>query len=114
MLQLLRTLFYLVRELIFDHKDEYDFKSAQFNSRKVMVFVIVLLSFVTNGWLAVRFVNVANRYWDCQHSSQPLVETTVPEELPDKPQAKKLLRRSSDSEADAKEKPLPAQKTKEL
>ena len=43
MLKLLSVIIYFLREMIFDSKDEYDFKSAKFNARKFAVLLVTLL-----------------------------------------------------------------------
>lgn len=98
MVQLFKFMLYLLREFVFDHQDEYNFKSARFNARKTMVFVVILLSFITNAWLLVRFFMVANQYWECQHphtnvAKNPAIETPVPPK-----KGKRVQDRPSDSE----------------
>lgn len=37
-----------LRELIFDSREEYDFRSRMFNMRKVLIFVLMVASLVAN------------------------------------------------------------------
>lgn len=37
-----------LRELIFDSREEYDFRSRMFNMRKVLIFVLMFASLVAN------------------------------------------------------------------
>lgn len=62
MLYIVKLLFYLVRELVFDNKDEYDIKSAKFNTRKFMVLIVVVMTILSNCWLFYRLVTVTLQY----------------------------------------------------
>lgn len=66
MTYIIKIVVYLLRELVFDNKEEYDFKSAKFNIRKVLVLILIVLSFALNGWLLHRFINVAVQLTDCR------------------------------------------------
>lgn len=55
----LKILYYMLRELVFDNKEEYDYSSTKFNTRKFIVTVMMLLSFSLNAWLLYRFTVVA-------------------------------------------------------
>lgn len=59
---LLKLLFLVFRELIFDNKDEYDTKSAKFNARKFIVLILIMLSFALNIWLMWRFTDLAGDF----------------------------------------------------
>lgn len=76
MVYVIKLAFYLLRELIFDNKDEYDFKSAKFNARKFIVLILVTLSFVINGWLLYRFVHIANDLLECREMAR---QASLPE-----------------------------------
>lgn len=98
MLNLIKLVFYLMRELIFDNKEEYDFKSSKFNTRKFIVLLIVTMSFIINGWLLYRFVVIANDMIRCRalvDEYAPIHTTTSGKGEP--PAAKKPLARPSDS-----------------
>ena len=60
MFKLATIVFYFIRELLFDSKKEYDFKSAQFDSRKMIFLVLLYLSIVLNWILVVRTVELAH------------------------------------------------------
>ena len=55
----LKIFYYMLRELVFDNKEEYDFNSAKFNSRKFIVTVMMMISFTLNAWLLYRFTVIA-------------------------------------------------------
>lgn len=55
----LKVLYYVLRELVFDNKEEYDFSSTKFNTRKFIVTMMMLFSFSLNAWLLYRFTVVA-------------------------------------------------------
>ena len=55
----LKILYYMLRELVFDNKEEYDFSSAKFNARKFIVTVMMLFSISLNAWLLYRFTVIA-------------------------------------------------------
>ena len=59
MVQMAKLIFYLLRELIFDNKEEYNYKSVKFNTRKFIVLILVCLSLTCNVWLGYRFLGVA-------------------------------------------------------
>jgi len=62
MTYLAKLFFYLLRDLIFENKDEYNHKSERFNTKRVILFILVALSFCLNGWLFYRFVSVSSQY----------------------------------------------------
>jgi hypothetical protein len=51
---------YFIRELIFDSKDEYDFKSSKFNTRKFTVFILVVGSITANVYIVYRSIKLAS------------------------------------------------------
>jgi hypothetical protein len=59
MLKLLSIITYFFRELVFDYKEEYDFKSSKFNVRKVGLFLILLSSISLNWFLVVRVYHLS-------------------------------------------------------
>ena len=59
MLKLLSIITYFFRELVFDYKEEYDFKSSKFNARKVATFLILIASISLNGFLVVRIYHLS-------------------------------------------------------
>jgi hypothetical protein len=59
MLKILTIFIYFVRELIFDSKEEYDFKSSKFNTRKFTVFVFVILSLSFNIFISYKVIKIA-------------------------------------------------------
>ena len=66
MTHLAKLIFYLLRELIFDNKDEYNHKSVKFNTRKFLILILFTLSFLTNFWVFNRFLIVANEHIELQ------------------------------------------------
>ena len=54
MLKGLSIFIYFLREMIFDSKEEYDFKSAKFNARKFAVMLMVLLLLLLTGFFFER------------------------------------------------------------
>lgn len=50
---------YFIRELVFDSKDEYDFKSSKFNTRKFTVFVFIILSMSANVFISYKVIKIA-------------------------------------------------------
>lgn len=57
MLNLLKGIFYFGRELIFDHRREYDFSSPDFDGRKMTFLICLILSVALN-------IVVLYRAWD--------------------------------------------------
>lgn len=62
MAHIAKMLFYLLRELIFDNKDEYDYKNIKFNTRKFLILILISLSFFGNAWLFYRFMLLASEH----------------------------------------------------
>lgn len=59
MLHVLKLFFIILRELIFDNKEEAKFNSPKFNTRKFMAMLLLLLSMFGNVWLIQRFYYIA-------------------------------------------------------
>lgn len=59
MMKALKIFYYVLRELVFDNKEEYDFNSAKFNARKFIITIMMMLSFLLNGWMLYRFSDLA-------------------------------------------------------
>lgn len=66
--QFLRLIFVLLKELFFDSEDEYNIRSKGFRPKKLMVFILVLLSFAGNViflgkiyYLSVLYIEMRNR-----------------------------------------------------
>lgn len=98
MSHLAKLIFYLLKELIFDNKDEYDFKSRHFNARKFIILIIISLSFVINAWLISRLYYVATELIECRTENHiVLIDPPEPPEPPEMILAKKPPRGSSDS-----------------
>ena len=59
-MQLVSIIFYFIRELLFDSKKEYDFRSPQFDPRKMIFFVLTAISICVNIFLIGRVVTIAH------------------------------------------------------
>lgn len=44
MIKIFSLLLYFFKEIVFDNKEEYNFKSSKFNTRKFIVLIVVMLS----------------------------------------------------------------------
>ena len=44
MVKIFSLLLYFFKEIVFDNKEEYNFKSSKFNTRKFIVLIVVMLS----------------------------------------------------------------------
>ena len=44
MVKIFSLLLYFFKEIVFDNKEEYNFKSSKFNTRKFIVLIIVMMS----------------------------------------------------------------------
>ena len=60
MFKIATIVFYFVRELVFDSKKEYDFRSADFDPRKIIFFVTLSASLGFNLVFGVRSVELAH------------------------------------------------------
>lgn len=59
LLKALKIFYYVMRELVFDNKEEYDFSSTKFNTRKFIITIMMMMSMIMNGWLLYRFSDLA-------------------------------------------------------
>lgn len=59
MFKIFTIFIYFIRELIFDSKDEYDFKSSKFNTRKFIVFVFIITSVSANVFISYKVIKIA-------------------------------------------------------
>lgn len=67
--------------LFFDHQDEYNFNSAKFNIRKVLVMVIFSISIGVNFFLIVNYFELAGKYLDLREAYTNLTEQ-ITEQFP--------------------------------
>lgn len=44
MVKIFSLLLYFFKEIVFDNKEEYNFKSSKFNTRKFIILIVVMLS----------------------------------------------------------------------
>lgn len=68
---IIKILFYLFRELIFDNKEESDIRSKNFNPRKFIILILITASFALNFWMSYRFVVIANELIRCREADLP-------------------------------------------
>lgn len=62
LLKALKIFYYVMRELVFDNKEEYDFSSTKFNTRKFIITIMMMMSMIMNGWLLYRFSDLALKH----------------------------------------------------
>jgi hypothetical protein len=62
MTHIAKLIFYLLRELIFDSKDEYNYKSRKFNTRKFLILILFCLSVSVNAWIFYRYLLLATEH----------------------------------------------------
>lgn len=72
MTHIAKLIFYLLRELIFDNKEEYNYKSRKFNTRKFLVLILFTLSIVTNAWMFYRYMLLATEFIDHKEKVEKL------------------------------------------
>lgn len=77
MLHILKIFWFVIRELAFDSKEEYDFKSKKFNSRKVTLAVMLILSLFLNIWTLMRFYDVSTSYIEAKKSRADETEKII-------------------------------------
>lgn len=70
MLKILTIFIYFIKELIFDSKDEYDFKSSKFNTRKFIVFIFIVTSVIANVFISYKVIKIA------KHNVELMVNVT--------------------------------------
>lgn len=66
MFHIWKIILYVIRELVFDSKDEYDFNSAKFNYRKFTVAIMLGLSLAANVWLTRDYLILAHVRTKCE------------------------------------------------
>lgn len=59
MLKIITAILVFIRELVFESKDEYDFKSRKFNPIKSIAYLIIVFSLVLNYFLINRVYTMA-------------------------------------------------------
>jgi hypothetical protein len=59
MFKIITSLLVFFREIIFESKEEYDFKSRKFNPIKTMAYIIIVTSLVLNVFLVTRVYYMA-------------------------------------------------------
>lgn len=62
--KVLSTFLSFFREIVFDSKEEHNFTSYEFNTRKVMVLCMIVLSLGMNLFLMERIYSIANKLVD--------------------------------------------------
>lgn len=65
MLYIVKAFFFIMRELLFDSKEEYDMKSTLFNTRKFVFLIIVTVSIFMNFLFTFRIFDLNHRYRRC-------------------------------------------------
>ena len=68
---------YFFRELIFDSKEEYDINSTSFNTRKVLTFLIMVLSICLNIALVARVFSMALEIVEFKEKIEKLEQVTA-------------------------------------
>lgn len=59
MFQVFKFVFILLRTIVFEDESEFNHKSPNFNTRKFIVFILLLTSIFLNGWIFYRFSSLA-------------------------------------------------------
>lgn len=68
----LKLIYLLLRGLVYDNKDEFDFKSTKFNSRKFIILIVLFLSMMLNIALFFRFWAVSGEYIHYREEAEKL------------------------------------------
>lgn len=74
---ILKIIMYVLRELVFDSKDEYDFSSAKFNFRKFTVAIMLGLSLFANYWMVKEYLIVVKVRDKCEARVEMLANATT-------------------------------------
>lgn len=83
---------YFFRELIFDSKEEYNIHSTSFNTRKVLTFLIMVVSICLNIAVTIRLVAMAVEIVGYKETISKLEEAYKPPDTdPDKKEDLKRL-----------------------
>lgn len=69
----------MIRELIFQNKDEYSFKHVNFNPRKYVVMAIISTSMTINVFTLNDNLNLRTAYAEQQKIKQAELSTTAPD-----------------------------------
>ena len=73
MLNVIKLFWFVIKELMFDSADEYNFRSKHFNFNKVTLAVAIGLSFGLNIWLITRLHDVTVNYVDLKQDNKVCV-----------------------------------------
>jgi hypothetical protein len=88
--KLVALLFSFLRELIFDSKEEFDFKSSKFNARKFTVLILIVFSLFLNLLFAQRLYSLARQNVELKNFIEIYV-TNCYKNLEDSPSDRELL-----------------------
>lgn len=73
----LSIIFYFFRELVFDSSEEYNLKSVNFNTKKALIFIMLVVSITTNIILFTRVVVLALEQTDNSNTICALSKVAV-------------------------------------
>lgn len=76
-MQILAMFFNFIRGLVFENKDECNFKSPKFNIKKVFVLVLLVLSIVLNFFVSAAFIRLGNRYIELKEENLKIKKELV-------------------------------------
>lgn len=71
-MRLISVFFNFVQEIIFDHEDEYNFKSPKFNIKKIFFLALLTFSIIINLFLTSNFIRLGNKYIELQKENVAL------------------------------------------
>lgn len=74
--------FNFIQEIIFDHEDEYNFKSTKFNPKKVLFLLLLITSLICNVFFISSFIRLGNKYLTAQAEIKTLKDSKINKQLP--------------------------------
>lgn len=83
--QLISVVWFFIREMLFDSKDEYNINSKKFNARRVTIALLLMFLLITEVFMLVRAYGLASEVLilkdnlhkleqDCKKSTSSLIE----------------------------------------
>lgn len=75
MLHAIKLLFIIFRNLIFENKDEYNIRSPEFKPKKMIIFILITLSFLANIIVGYRVYTLVNECIYVRKETEKVTET---------------------------------------
>lgn len=75
MLHAIKLLLIIFRSLVFESKDEYNIRSPEFKPKKMIIFILITLSFLANIIVGYRVYSLVNECIYVRKETEKVTET---------------------------------------